>query len=174
MLNKINIPENLDLKYISVNNNLYFTLNNFHFCKVPSFLFFSIKEKSVEFFYSNDNFKKDFIKFKITFSKWLKKFNTLYVRKVLLKGLGLKVNFSLDSKCLELKLGFSHLIKIVIPTDKIKIKLIKNTISVSGFNLVTVGNFLYRIRSLKMPNIYKGKGIWYKSETRVLKAIKKT
>jgi hypothetical protein len=174
MKSSINFPINLNLKYISIHNINYFVLADLHYYKLPLSFFFTMTDTSIEFFCNNLNLKKEFTKFIITFSKWLKKFNKTYVRKVLLKGLGLKVNLSSDFKILEFKLGFSHIIKVKIPLDKLNVKIIKNIISVTGFNLVTVGNFLYKIRALKSPNTYKGKGIWYKNEVRTLKAIKKT
>ena len=49
----------------------------------------------------------------------------------------------------------------------------KNIISVEGSDSVVVGNFTNKIRSLKIPDSYKGKGFWYKSEKEKLKEIKK-
>ena len=106
----------------------------------------------------------------------LKKNGSPFLKKLLFKGLGLKAAL-LDvgsNKILELKLGFSHLIRIIIPQTKIGVKLIKNGLLVSGSDLVTVSNFLYKIKSLKLPNRYKGKGIWYKNEVIKLKEIKKS
>ena len=46
--------------------------------------------------------------------------------------------------------------------------------SVEGFDKVTVGNFVNKIRNLKFPDSYKGKGFWYKNEVIKLKEINKT
>ena len=46
--------------------------------------------------------------------------------------------------------------------------------SLEGFDPVAVGNFATKIKSLKFPDTYKGKGFWYKNEVKVLKEIKKT
>ena len=45
---------------------------------------------------------------------------------------------------------------------------------VEGIESAVVGNFLKKIRNLKTPDSYKGKGFWYKNESKVLKEIKKT
>lgn len=98
-----------------------------------------------------------------------------YARKLVFKGLGLKftvVNLNAQ-QTLELKLGYSHLIRLTIPEPRIQIKTYKNSIIVTCGNLASLKNFLYSIKKLKMPNSYKGKGIWYKNEKKKLKIIKK-
>jgi ribosomal protein L6P/L9E len=45
---------------------------------------------------------------------------------------------------------------------------------VEGFEAYKVGNFLKKLRNLKAPDIYKGKGFWYKNEIKIFKEIKKT
>jgi ribosomal protein L6P/L9E len=39
---------------------------------------------------------------------------------------------------------------------------------------VKVGNFANKIKSYRLPDSYKGKGIWYKNEVKILKEVKKT
>jgi len=95
------------------------------------------------------------------------------VKKLILKGLGLKAQLDGTQSILELKLGFSHEIKIGFSKQDFNISVHKNIISVEGFNLEKINNFLHKIRLLKFPNAYKGKGIWYKNETRIYKVIKK-
>lgn len=79
-----------------------------------------------------------------------------------------------DVMTLVLKLGFSHLVRLQIPSalqvhcPKPRILLIK------GMNLQKVSNFASLIRSLKMPNPYKEKGIYYAGEKLRLKQGKKT
>ena len=87
--------------------------------------------------------------------------------------MGLKTNLSSDSNFLELKLGYSHIIRIAIPKDKIKITIQKNFVVVEGYDKVIVGDFLSKLRSLKIPDSYKGKGFWYPYEKESFKVIKK-
>jgi large subunit ribosomal protein L6 len=96
-----------------------------------------------------------------------------YTKKLIFKGLGYKFSLSPDNKYLELKLGYSHLHRLLVPSQKIQLKLLKNAIVFSSKNLSLLGNFLFKIRQLRIPNSYKGKGIWYKNEKKKLKIIKK-
>jgi large subunit ribosomal protein L6 len=96
------------------------------------------------------------------------------VKKTLkLKGLGFRINVLKDLGIIEFKLGFSHLKKLKVPFDKVNVIVQKNTISVEGVDNVWIGNFLNKIRSLKEPDIYKGKGFWYKYQKESFKVIKK-
>lgn len=87
-----------------------------------------------------------------------------------LKGLGFRIN--LDNNLLEFKLGFSHTKVIKVPTS-LNTTIRKNVISVEGVDAVLVGNFISKIKSLKHPDAYKGKGFWYKYEKESFKTIKK-
>ena len=89
---------------------------------------------------------------------------------LILKGLGLKVN--LVNNILEFKLGYSHKSLINI-NPEINVKIKKNLLFLQSVNEEKLGNFLYNIKRLKKPDVYKGKGIWYKNEKIILKVIKK-
>jgi len=106
--------------------------------------------------------------------KCLNSFEKPFKKKLLLKGLGFRVGVSEDSEFLDLKLGYSHNIKIPVPKEHIKVNVDKNHLTVEGFDKILVGNFSNQIRNLKYPDSYKGKGFWYKDEIKVLKEIKKT
>lgn len=162
-----------NIKIYFLKNIYYFIFPNLNYCLIPKNFFFKIDKNFIIFYYLNEKLKKKFFNFINLFKTLIKKNNTFFTKKLLLKGLGLKAILSPDLTILELKLGFSHSIKIKIPKNKINIKLIKNTIIATSSNLVTLGNYLYKIRNFKKPNIYKGKGIWYKNENIKLKIIKK-
>lgn len=104
---------------------------------------------------------------------WLQNVNKLCRTKLLLKGLGYKGNLSENKSVLNLKLGYSHAISLGIPRDKIKVKIVKNVITVKGHDFINTGNFARKIRCLREPDAYKGKGVWYKNENRVFKELKK-
>ena len=75
---------------------------------------------------------------------------------------------------LVLKLGYSHLIKILIP-DALSVTCPKpRFVLIAGKSLKKVNNFASLIRALKLPNPYKEKGIYYKGEVLKLKQGKKT
>ena len=169
----IKLPLLSNIKIYFLKNIYYFILSNVNYCLIPKYFFFKISNTYITFYYLNIKLKKKFFNFINLFKTLIKKSTLLFTKKILLKGLGLKATLSNDLKMLELKLGFSHLIKIKIPKNKINIKLTKNAIIATSSNLVTLGNYLYKIRHFKKPNIYKGKGIWYKNENIKLKTIKK-
>jgi len=77
------------------------------------------------------------------------------------KGVGYKAQVS--GQNLELSLGFSHPVKILIPKD-IEVKTGKNNLTVSGADKAQVGQFCAQIRSLRKPEPYLGKGIRYSDE----------
>jgi ribosomal protein L6P/L9E len=104
---------------------------------------------------------------------WIKESSKFFRSKLLLKGLGYKANVSDNQGELNLKLGYSRIRTVLIPTTRIKIKTSKTMITVQGHNLSDVGNFAQRIRRLRQPDLYKGKGIWFQNESITLKEIKK-
>lgn len=104
---------------------------------------------------------------------WIKESSKFFRSKLVLKGLGYKANVSDNQKELNLKLGYSRIRTVLIPTTRIKVKTSKTMITVQGHNLSDVGNFAQRIRRLRQPDLYKGKGIWFQNESITLKEIKK-
>ncbi|PIQ91850.1 MAG: 50S ribosomal protein L6 [Parcubacteria group bacterium CG11_big_fil_rev_8_21_14_0_20_39_14] len=93
-----------------------------------------------------------------------------YERKLELEGIGYRA--SVDGKNLELKVGFSHPVKIEAPED-INFKVEKNIIMVSGPDKQKVGEIAAKIRKVKPAEPYKGKGIKYVGEVIRRKAGKK-
>lgn len=108
--------------------------------------------------------------------KWIEQHYKPLQKKIFFKGLGFKFRYSSAKKDkLELKIGFSHYFTVLIPKKEIKVYLIKkNRLAVEGFNYSSVGNFAAKIRSLRFPDSYNGKGFWYKNTFKTLKQIKKT
>ena len=96
----------------------------------------------------------------------------IYTKKLLLKGLGLKATF-IKQGLSEFKLGFSHSILLNIPIE-IKLVIVKNMLIIESTDPIFLGNFASSIKNFKLPDSYKGKGICYKNEVLVLKAVKKT
>jgi large subunit ribosomal protein L6 len=68
-----------------------------------------------------------------------------------------------ENNRLVLQLGFSHDIAIDLP-DGIEVSVQKNEVEIKGINKQIVGQFAAKVRSLKKPEPYKGKGIRYKGE----------
>ena len=97
--------------------------------------------------------------------------NNLFIKKLILEGIGFKSEVA--GKVLNLALGFSHPVKVPIP-DGITVTAEKNLITISGINKELVGEFAARVRALKKPEPYKGKGFHYEDEVIRRKQGKKT
>jgi large subunit ribosomal protein L6 len=84
-----------------------------------------------------------------------------YEKKLEIQGIGYKANLEGDN--LVLMVGFSHPVKMEIPKE-IKVVVEKNIITVSGIDKELVGLIAAKIRKVKPPEPYKGKGIRYLGE----------
>jgi large subunit ribosomal protein L6 len=79
-------------------------------------------------------------------------------------GVGYRAAIENETNILSLKLGYSHQIFIKIP-KYLKLICIKPTkISIFGNNKQKVNQMAAIIRSYKLPEPYKGKGILYQNE----------
>ena len=85
------------------------------------------------------------------------------------KGTGYRA--AVDNGDLLLNMGYSHEVRLPIPAD-VTVKVVKNTISVSGMEKDKVGQFAAVTRSVRPPEVYKGKGIRYSDEVIKRKAGK--
>ena len=85
-----------------------------------------------------------------------------YVKNLDVNGVGYRA--AVSDGILTLQLGYSHDIKLAIPSD-IEVKCSKPTeISISGIDKQKVGQFASEVRSFRKPEPYKGKGIKYADE----------
>jgi len=84
-----------------------------------------------------------------------------FEKKLEIIGVGFRAN--LEGENLILQVGFSHPIKIE-PSKDIKFSVEKNIISISGKDLEIVGQTAAKIRKIRPPEPYKGKGIRYLGE----------
>lgn len=87
--------------------------------------------------------------------------NKPFEKKLILEGIGFKSEVSGDK--ITLALGFSHPVVVPIP-ENLTVTAEKNNITVSGSNKEDVGQFASKLRSLKKPEPYKGKGMRYFDE----------
>lgn len=93
-----------------------------------------------------------------------------FEKKLEISGLGYRAE--IKDKNLILHLGFSHPVLFPIP-EGVSISVEKNIITVSGINKELVGNVAAKIRKIKEPDPYKGKGIKYVDEVIRRKLSKK-
>jgi large subunit ribosomal protein L6 len=101
--------------------------------------------------------------------------NTPYVKKLILDGVGFKseVKAGDTHSNLHLALGFSHPVVVAIP-EGLTVTAEKNNITFTGINKELVGQFSAKVRAMKKPEPYKGKGFHYSDEVIRRKAGKKT
>lgn len=93
-----------------------------------------------------------------------------YTKKLEIIGTGYRV--IAKGNDLELQLGFSHPVEIKAP-EGIKFAVESaNKFSISGADKELVGEMAAKIRKVRMPEPYKGKGIRYEGEHIIRKAGK--
>jgi large subunit ribosomal protein L6 len=84
-----------------------------------------------------------------------------YTKKLILEGVGFKSE--VKGTNLELALGFSH--QVIVPiTRDLTVTAEKNNITITGIDKEVVGQFAAKVRALKKPEPYKGKGFRYDGE----------
>ncbi len=97
-----------------------------------------------------------------------------YEKKLEINGVGYRG--AIAGKTINLALGFSHPVIVTIP-EGLSATIDKNVITINGIDKQLVGEFAAKIRSLKKPEPYKGKGIKYSDEVvrrkagKVVKAV---
>lgn len=94
-------------------------------------------------------------------SNMIKGVNEPFVKRLILEGIGFKSEVKGDT--IVFALGFSHPVMIEVPSG-LKVTTEKNVITVSGADKELVGSFAARLRALKKPEPYKGKGMRYDTE----------
>jgi len=93
-----------------------------------------------------------------------------FTKKLEIVGVGYSAQVS--GQKIVLKMGFSQPVEVEAPAG-IELKVEKNIILVSGIDKVLVGQVAARIREVRKPEPYKGKGIRYIDEHVRKKAGKK-
>jgi len=89
-----------------------------------------------------------------------------------LEVVGIGYRAQVEEESLILKIGFSHDVKVKAP-EGIKFSVRKNQITIEGIDKQSVGETAAKIRSLKKPEPYKGKGIKYIDE-KIIRKVGKT
>jgi large subunit ribosomal protein L6 len=84
-----------------------------------------------------------------------------YEKKLEINGVGFKAQVSGNK--IVLNLGFSHPVEFLLPAG-ITAAVDKNIITLTGIDKQLIGETAARIRALKKPEPYKGKGIKYLEE----------
>lgn len=89
--------------------------------------------------------------------------STGFKKELEINGVGYK--FTVAGNTLTINAGYSHPVKMEAPAG-IKLECPSQTeLTVSGFDKQRVGEFAAKVREVREPEPYKGKGIKYKDET---------
>lgn len=90
-----------------------------------------------------------------------------------LEIIGVGYRFNVQGQKLVINAGYSHPVEMTIPAG-LTVEANGNTeITVKGIDKVLVGEFAAKIREVRQPEPYKGKGIRYKDEHIIRKEGKK-
>ncbi len=91
----------------------------------------------------------------------IKGVNEKYTKKLILEGVGYKMEVQGNS--IKFALGFSHPVVLAIP-DGLNVSIEKGNMTITGIDKDLLGGFAAKVRSLKEPEPYKGKGFRYDNE----------
>ena len=95
-------------------------------------------------------------------------------KQLVIVGVGYKVIQEKNDKFLNFRLGYSHPVLIKIPSN-LEVNCSKGVmLTIRGISKQDVNNFAALIRSKKLPEPYKGKGIKYSEEVIVKKEGKRS
>lgn len=92
-----------------------------------------------------------------------------FVRELEINGVGYRAEVKGDT--ITLQLGYSHPIDFKLP-EGISAKVDKNMIALAGIDKAVLGQTAAKLRALRPPEPYKGKGVKYKEERILRKAGK--
>lgn len=152
-------------------NIIVFSANNRdQFLKISKKISYDrVNEKNIMFYVKNEEDTPTLTTFKNTITSIISTKSVLK-KKLDLTGLGYRVAVS---DVLDFKLGYSHPVSLALPKSIKKFSLIKKKVAIESLDKIQLGNFAYKIYSLKKYDCYKGKGFSFFNTTKRLKEIKK-
>jgi len=121
-------------------------------------------------------YRKSFYKsFQAQLTQIFLELSVKYYKTLKLFGVGFRVHSFMVNKAtvLQFKLGYSHFIYYKVPQDIFLTVLKETKLFVTNMCLKKLTQISANIKSLKIPEIYKGKGILYHNEKIILKKGKK-
>lgn len=93
-----------------------------------------------------------------------------FAKKLIIEGVGYRAE--VKDKKLVVSVGYSHPVAMEAP-EGISFSLEKNSVKIEGIDKELVGETAAKVRAIKKPEPYKGKGIRYENEIIRRKAGKK-
>lgn len=144
-------------------NNYKFSFNYY----VPYFFYIKNSFFKKEFYFLT--FSKKFIgSFFTNISNLVEGVTSGYFRYLELKGVGFKVLYSQATHSLFFFLGYNHIVSYKL-SYSIQVKIRKQYILLFSYNKSLLSYVSYQIKSLRFPDVYRGKGILFKEEILKLK-----
>ena len=81
-----------------------------------------------------------------------------------LEIIGVGYRFQVRGTTLVVSAGYSHNVELAIPSGLTVETVSNNEITIKGISKELVGEFAAKVRKVRKPEPYKGKGIRYKDE----------
>lgn len=131
-----------------------------------------LNEKEIEIFRKNENKESKSYHglMRALIQNMITGIDKQFSKNLIAEGVGYK--FQIDKNKLIMNVGFSHPVEFSIPTT-LSVKTLSNTkISITGIDKQEVGLFASKLRDVRPPEPYKGKGILYEGEKIIRKAGK--
>jgi large subunit ribosomal protein L6 len=165
------IPKNVKINI--ENNKIYFKslLGKLSLDYINEILFFFKKDQLILILNSQKNKKSILNLYNKLIKLKIKGVLQGFKLNLILKGIGFKA--FIENNNLILKLGFSHNITIVIPSN-IKVISQANNLIFSSIDFIFLTQFVHFIKNHKKPEPYKGKGLLLKNEKILKKEGKKS
>ena len=134
--------------------------------------------KTTLFFHEDNKSVQNSLKLYNLLNNLIYNVHYFFSKKLVLVGVGIRAWVKYLEKqqknVLLIKIGFSKDLYIEIPKNLIVFSLRPTLLLIRGLNKDTVSLFSSRVKQLKKPDSYKGKGIQYKNENIFLKPGKKS
>jgi len=90
---------------------------------------------------------------------------TGYKRMIRVKGVGYKFSLNMAQHIITIEVGYSYLLQIRLAAEFSPILHKKSIeLEMQSDNLLQLTTFLSKVRKLRTPDVYKGKGIRYKKD----------
>ncbi len=177
MTSVINYSSYKNLTVGQLSGKVYFSITENNLTKfifLPSFVNYTFSNKSITFTPLCDTAIKPLEEFLKTLNSMQSVMEeSVFKKKLRLKGLGFRISVDMVKRELSLKLGYSHLVNLEIPYYITNVRSKKNVMLLESFDKIALGDFLKKVYDLRKADSYKGKGFSGQYEKRKLKVIKK-
>lgn len=159
--------------YFLIKNKLFFINMQFYLFFINNFFLFKNKLYIYNYYYrSLKNYKMIFNFFNKNIRNSISLDKSIWFKKVYLHGLGFRL--FLYKNNLIFRLGYSHFIKVNLPSNIQVFYRQRSQIIFYSYNKAILGNFIFKCFNLKLFDFYKGKGIsFYQKKSNIKLKVRK-